>query len=257
MRADLPDVTIACSQRKRLKRLVATAFADKNRIAPFLSAELRRASFCDDEALPAEIVAAGRRVSYRLAGRAATPYRTLVYPEEFSDEHAQISLLSPIGTALLGLRTGDRTHVFLPPNGFHLLEVAGVKESEPVMTMPAIRILAADYDRLAELAESVPDSFLRRELDRAAIVSDAADDSVQMGSRVCFRDHDGGRIHDVRLVYPAQSDPARGRISILTPVGSALLGLPTGARMQWRDRGGRTKELTVLSVQPASLEASP
>jgi regulator of nucleoside diphosphate kinase len=128
MRAELPDVTIASSHRKRLKRLVAAAFSENNRIAPFLSGELRRAHFCDDAMLAADIVAAGRQVSYRLGEGQATPHRTLVYPEEFSDQNAQISLLSPIGTALLGLRTGDRTHVFLPPNGFHLLEVISVRD---------------------------------------------------------------------------------------------------------------------------------
>ena len=126
MRAELPHVTIASSQRKRLKRLVATAFSQKQPVAPFLSAEIRRAQFCD-EALAPGIVAVGRQVSYRLANGSATPFRTLVYPEDFSDDASQISLFSPIGAALLGLQVGDRTQVFLPPNGFHLLEVAGVK----------------------------------------------------------------------------------------------------------------------------------
>ena len=122
------------------------------------------------------------------------------------------------------------------------------------MTIPAIRILAADYDRLAQLADSRPASLLREELARAAIVEDA-EGSVQMGSRVCFRDDAGGRVHDVRLVYPAQSDPARGHISVLTPAGSALLGLETGATMRWRDQSGRVKELTVLSIQPEEASA--
>lgn len=121
-------------------------------------------------------------------------------------------------------------------------------------TSPNIRILESDYERLAFLAEHAPDragstaSFLRGELDRAAIVTDAAGDTVQMGSRVRFRDDTDGRMHDFRLVYPEHSDPSGGSISVLTPVGSALLGLHAGATMQWQDRGGRTKKLTVLSV---------
>ena len=126
---------------------------------------------------------------------------------------------------------------------------------------PLIRIVADDFDRLSRLAETARGAeaaaFLRRELDRAAIVPEAQEGSVQMGSRVRFRDHDGGRVHEVRLVYPGQSDPERGCISVLTPVGSALLGLSAGATMQWQDRAGRTKELTVLSVHPSALEASP
>jgi regulator of nucleoside diphosphate kinase len=128
-------------------------------------------------------------------------------------------------------------------------------------TVPNIRVLEADYDRLASLVESAPGtleaaaSFLRSELDRAAIVTHTMADTVQMGSRVCFRDHSDGRIHDLRLVYPAQSNPGAGCISVLTPVGSALLGLETGATMQWLDRGGRTKELTVLSVEKVAQES--
>ena len=127
MRVQLPDVTIAHSQRKPLKRLVAEAFSRKSRTAPFLSAEFRRAKFCDDAALSDDIVAVGRQVSYRLDRGAATPHRTLVYPEDFHDEASQISLLSPIGTALLGLRTDGQIQVFLNPTGFHALQVASVK----------------------------------------------------------------------------------------------------------------------------------
>ncbi len=122
------------------------------------------------------------------------------------------------------------------------------------MTMPPmIHIRAHDYDRLLHLAESARESledtafFLRGELDRAVIVAEPEQESVQMGSRVRFRD-DGGRIHEVRLAYPEESAPAEGRVSIMTPVGSALIGLGTGATMQWQDRNGRTRELMVLEV---------
>jgi len=254
MRAHLPTVTIPCSQRKPLKRLVAAAFSEKNRIAPYLSAEYRRAQFCEDDALPEDTVAVGREVSYRLDWGTPTPHRTLVYPGAFFDEETQISLFSPIGTALLGLKVGDRTDVFLAPTGFHGLQVASVKKGEDQKTLPQVKILASDFDRLVALAESASDtmadtaSFLRRELERAVIISDTQKPSVQMGSRVSFRDHDGGRARDVRLVYPAQSDPQGGCVSILTPVGSALIGLEPGATMTWRDRSGRIKEMTVLSV---------
>jgi regulator of nucleoside diphosphate kinase len=119
------------------------------------------------------------------------------------------------------------------------------------MTIPPIHIRAHDYDRLLHLAESAPleDTafFLRRELDRAVIVAEPEQESVQMGSRVRFRD-DGGRIHQLRLAYPEESAPAEGSVSIMTPVGSALIGLGAGATMQWQDRNGRTRELTVLEV---------
>jgi regulator of nucleoside diphosphate kinase len=127
MRALQPDIFIGRSQHKHLKRIVAAAFRNKDRIAPFLSAELRRAALCDDQILTGDRVAPNREVSYRLDWGPATPYRALVYPEDLRDEAAQISLLSPIGTALLGLRQGDQMLVFLPESGFHKLYVEGVR----------------------------------------------------------------------------------------------------------------------------------
>lgn len=127
MRAEQPEIVIAQSQRKSLKRLIAEAFRLRHRIAPFLSAEVRRAAICKDGALPNDAVAPGRRVSYRLDWGEATPYRILVYPENYADADAQISLLSPIGAALLGLRAGSEIKVFLPGSGFHKLYVVGVK----------------------------------------------------------------------------------------------------------------------------------
>ena len=123
----VPEIFIGRTQHKQLKRIVAEAFRNRDRIAPFLSAELRRADLCDDRMLAGDRVAPNRQVSYRLDWGAATPYRTLVYPDDLHDEDRQISLLSPIGTALLGLRQGDQMMVFLPESGFHKLYVDGVR----------------------------------------------------------------------------------------------------------------------------------
>jgi regulator of nucleoside diphosphate kinase len=126
MRVDQPNVIIALSQRKPLKRLVAEAFSRKDRVAAFLGAELRRAEFCEDEALAGDVVAVGRFVSYRLGWDPPTSFRKLVYPESYSDPASQISVLSPVGTALLGLKVGDRTQVFLESLGFQALQVENV-----------------------------------------------------------------------------------------------------------------------------------
>ncbi|HWU55127.1 MAG TPA: GreA/GreB family elongation factor [Rhizomicrobium sp.] len=128
MRAYQPELFIARSQHKQLKKVIAEAFRSGNRVAPFLSSEVRRAVFCDDKTLPVDRVVPHCQVSYRLDWAPATPYRTLVFPEDLHDPHRQISILSPIGTALLGLRKGDQMHVFLPESGFHKLYVEGVKQ---------------------------------------------------------------------------------------------------------------------------------
>jgi len=129
MRAFPPELFISRSEHKHLKKLVAEAFRNRERLAPFLSAEVRRAVFCDDLVALDDRVALNRQVSYRLDWGPATPYRTLVYPEDLRDEAAEISLLSHIGTALLGLRQGDEMLVFLPESGFRKLYVEGVRPS--------------------------------------------------------------------------------------------------------------------------------
>jgi len=127
MRALQPEIFITRSHHKQLKKVIAEAFRNRDRIAPFLSAEVRRAALCDDASLPHDRVIPDREVSYRLDWGAATPHRTLVYPEDLQDEAGQISLLSPIGTALLGMRQGDQMLVFLPESGFHKLYVESVR----------------------------------------------------------------------------------------------------------------------------------
>lgn len=122
--------------------------------------------------------------------------------------------------------------------------------------LPAITLSASDHARLQNVAagamSSAPDiaSFLLRELDRATVLPrDRAPAAVKMGSKVRYRDDFTGRIREVRLVYPAEADPASGSISVLTPVGAALIGLSAGQTMGWSDRLGRKKTLTVLDVQ--------
>jgi regulator of nucleoside diphosphate kinase len=129
-------------------------------------------------------------------------------------------------------------------------------------TNPAIFIAAADYERLTAMAERAawrePEmaAFLLGELERASTEVPAANARiVTMGSHVRFRDDASGRVLDAQLVYPDRADPGAHRISILTPVGAALIGLTEGQAMRWRDRGGNEKSLTVLQVQ-AEMESA-
>jgi len=124
---------------------------------------------------------------------------------------------------------------------------------------PAIFIPAVDYDRLLAMAEGTakrePDvaNFLMRELDRASTNAPGPEeDIVRMQSHVRFRDESTGLVRDIQLVYPEQADPAAGRISILTLVGTALIGLSKGQSMKWNDRSGKGKRLMVLDVRNVS-----
>ncbi len=125
--------------------------------------------------------------------------------------------------------------------------------------MPAIVVSSGDQRRLTQLAldalHRAPDvaAELLAEMERAEVADPAPSNSVQMGSSVTFSD-DGGRRKVVTLVYPGQADIGTGRISILTPIGTALIGLSEGQSIGWTTRDGRRRSLTVLSVQPGPEE---
>lgn len=124
--------------------------------------------------------------------------------------------------------------------------------------LPEIVVGDTDHARLTTLAnaalETLPDTAeeLLSELDRAKVVADESVPRhvVRMGSVVEFSsDNDRRR---VTLVYPQEADIAAGKVSVLTPVGAALIGLSEGESISWTARDGSSHELTILSVtQPA------
>lgn len=79
-------------------------------------------------------------------------------------------------------------------------------------------------------------------------------DVVTIGSRLSYRDELTGRSQQVTLAWPEHADISRGIVSILTPVGVALLGLSAGDRFRWTTRAGEERSLTVLTV---SAERAP
>lgn len=124
---------------------------------------------------------------------------------------------------------------------------------------PNIKISKTDHQRLLTLANGAVDRLpevsneLLNELDRARVVEDGGvpADTVQMGSTVTFKP-DTGEAKTVSLVFPGEADISQGKISILTPIGTALLGLSTGQAISWTARDGRTHELSVLEVTQAT-----
>ena len=74
------------------------------------------------------------------------------------------------------------------------------------------------------------------------------DDVVTMHTRCTYIDEVTGTQREIELVYPDEADPARGRISVLTPVGSALLGLRVGQEIAWNFPDGSVRCLKIASV---------
>jgi regulator of nucleoside diphosphate kinase len=125
-----------------------------------------------------------------------------------------------------------------------------------INALPAVIVGDSDHARLTNLATAALDRLpqaaeeLLTELDRARVVADDAvpDNVVRMGSTVEFRtEADQKR---VTLVFPVDADIAAGKVSVLTPVGAALIGLTKGESMTWSARDGRSHELTILDVEP-------
>ncbi len=120
----------------------------------------------------------------------------------------------------------------------------------------AIHVVERDLERLRALVDQYTAGRdagaaeqLEAELERAVVVPEDAvpRDLVTMHSRVVFEDETGKR-RDMQLVFPSEADPARGRVSVLAPVGAALLGLSVGQTIEWPLPSGRTAELTIVGV---------
>ena len=120
---------------------------------------------------------------------------------------------------------------------------------------PSLIISSFDARRREVLVDSIgPESAgvaraLEEELARAEIrqPSDVPADVVRMNSTVICEDETSGVRHDVRLVYPGEAS-SEGDVSILAPVGAALLGLRAGQTIEWPLPGGRTTRLRVSRV---------
>lgn len=113
-----------------------------------------------------------------------------------------------------------------------------------------LRALEGLVERAGEGRDAVSAQRLEDELARATVVPDDAlpPDRVALDSRVRFRDEATGRVRDVTLVMPSRATVSEGRISVLSPVGSALIGLAVQDQIEWPLPGGKVGKLRVLHV---------
>lgn len=99
-----------------------------------------------------------------------------------------------------------------------------------------------------------PDAALPELLDAAVVVPgrQVPGDVVTMYSSVLVQEHPAARPRKLTLCYPEDAEPAQGFVSVLSPVGSALLGLPVGATAHWPlpDGGRAQARVTEILFQP-------
>ena len=126
---------------------------------------------------------------------------------------------------------------------------------------PNITLSSLDLDRIESLLEKNNSQFpgrdaLEAELDRADVLDPAEIPAnvVTMNSTVQFAIAETGKEFRLTLVYPRDMDGSADKISILAPVGGALLGLSVGDELAWPGPGGKPMTVRVKDIlyQPES-----
>lgn len=123
-------------------------------------------------------------------------------------------------------------------------------------TKPSLILTRLDVQRLERLIDSLDESTpgvlaLQGELDRAGQVvghEEVPAGVVTMNSRVHCREEASGKDYHLTLAYP-QDAGKEGNVSILAPIGCALLGLSVGEQIDWPAPGGKTLKLKLLEVE--------
>lgn len=126
--------------------------------------------------------------------------------------------------------------------------------------LPQIYLTQDDVDRLLRLVEAQPGKRfekLENELVRANVVprEKIPADVVTMNSRVIFENETTHERREITLVYPESADIDTGRISVLVPIGTALLGLRVGQSIDWELPSGENQRYRIVEV-PYQPEAA-
>ena len=146
-------------------------------------------------------------------------------------------------------------------------ELPEIEEDEDVKRRRGSRgkddlvISSFDKQRLVRLLSSADTSpedradleDLTQEIERGAEVrpQDIPPDVVTMNSSVRVTDLEAGTTHTYTIVFPADADYERGKISILAPLGTALLGYRIGDVVNWKMPGGiRQLRIDAIVYQP-------
>jgi regulator of nucleoside diphosphate kinase len=127
------------------------------------------------------------------------------------------------------------------------------------ITKPDLHELHRLIDQHVDWRDGVAAHRLAGELDRAVVVDpqQLPADVVTMSSWVAFENMATGARREVIVVYPGDADPGAGRVSVLAPIGAALLGLRVGDTIEWPLPGDRTVGIRILEVkQPPRPEES-
>lgn len=134
------------------------------------------------------------------------------------------------------------------------------------MTTQMVVITERDMTRLQQLIDSARQQWrdqslldrLEGELTRAKVVSGkrVPADVVTMNSRVRVTDLDNGKESIYQIVFPRDANTSKNMISVLAPIGTALLGFRIGSKIEWETPGGiRRLRIDAIEYQPEAAGA--
>jgi regulator of nucleoside diphosphate kinase len=125
MQQELPPITLAANDYNRLLFTAMIQKKDNRSASDFLLKELRRAKVCHPAELPEDVVSTNCRVIFRIDDEAKSRSHLLAHPDDLISPGTEISVTTPLGTALLGLRVGDRMP-FVEEGTVHEVVVEGI-----------------------------------------------------------------------------------------------------------------------------------
>jgi regulator of nucleoside diphosphate kinase len=118
---------------------------------------------------------------------------------------------------------------------------------------PPLTLVHDDFEKLSRIAElangTAVGRYLEQELVRADVVAETSKPVVRLGSRVRYHDLARSVPVEITLVLPRDADISHGRVSVLTPVGAALIGLSEGQRITFSMPWGQERTLAVVKVE--------
>ncbi|MXQ10531.1 transcription elongation factor [Microvirga makkahensis] len=138
----LPPIMVPAHDYSRLMRAAQELAEQGHPLAAPLLQELHRATVCTADELPDDVVALDTFVTYRMSGDDTSDKRMLIHPDDRMWPPAELSILTPVGLALLGLRAGHRMPVIGssgPPDACVEVEAVGPRVTGafvPVRTVP-------------------------------------------------------------------------------------------------------------------------
>src|SRR4029079_15156830 len=119
----------------RLERLASRALRERHPVSAFLLSEIRRAVVWDSGEMHGDVACLNGWVTYRVDGSKHAESKILVCPDDFRSAQINLSVLSPLGAALVGMCVGDRMKFFSLEGCLHfvILESLGAPAGAPLL----------------------------------------------------------------------------------------------------------------------------